>query len=165
MESKTLIQGSIYCSVEPANITTVLGSCVSVCLFDVNTKIGGMNHFLLPKWSEGEDASPRYGDISIDMLIEEMGSLGCLRDNLIAKVFGGADVFNLPGSSIGHDNVSYALDHLKMVGIPVVAGRTGGNSGIRICLHTSTGKVFVRSLGPAFLDRIPSPASSGKKHR
>jgi chemotaxis protein CheD len=139
-----LLPGTLYCAAEPTVVTTVLGSCVSVCLWHPLRRVAGINHFLLPS---GE-RSLRYGDIAIPALVEEMVHLGCHVHTIEAKVFGGATV--LRGEPTSHDvgpkNVELALEHLARLGIPVVAQRTGGRSGLSLRLFTATGEVLVRSV-------------------
>lgn len=142
-----LSPGELHVSGEPAVIVTVLGSCVAVCLWDRLTGAGGMNHFLLPR-SAGSPPSPRYGDVAVDILLEEMAALGCRSANLRAKLFGGAAVlpFGAQSDTVGTQNVGVALSVLQRHGIPVVARRTGGQRGLFVRFHTTAGRVMVREL-------------------
>src|SRR3972149_2320830 len=92
------------------SVTTVLGSCVSVCLWDPASRTGGINHYLLPLWNGDGLRTPKYGNIAIPMLVEKLLQAGCARGNLKAKVFGGASV--LEGSSgllnVGEGNIHFA---------------------------------------------------------
>jgi chemotaxis protein CheD len=139
-----LLPGTLHCAAEPTVVTTVLGSCVSVCLRDPVRRVAGINHFLLPT---GE-RSLRYGDIAIPALVEEMLHFGCHLHSIEAKVFGGAAVLRGEPSAhdIGSKNIEMALKHLAHLGIPVVAQRTGGRSGLSLRLFTATGEVLVRSV-------------------
>ena len=92
-----LYPGDIFVNLSPHSITTVLGSCIAVCMYDYKLKIGGMNHYLLPFWNGEGLASPRYGNIAIPKLIEKLLSLGSERKNLRAKVFGGGMVLSVRG--------------------------------------------------------------------
>lgn len=142
-----LSPGEIQTSREPAVISTVLGSCVAVCLWDKLLGAGGMNHFLLPR-CKGAPPSPRYGDIAVVMLLAEMAALGCRTANLRAKVFGGAAVlpFGAQEDTVGTQNLAVALALLQQHGIPVVAQRTGGQRGLFLRFHTAAGRVMVREL-------------------
>ncbi|HET8995272.1 MAG TPA: chemotaxis protein CheD [Acetobacteraceae bacterium] len=127
-------------------ISTVLGSCVAVCLWDKVLYAGGMNHFLLPL-CKGGPPSPRYGDIAVAMLLENMAALGCRMDNLRAKVFGGAAVLPFGAQeTVGTQNLAIALAVLQQHGVPVVARRTGGQRGLFLRFHTTAGRVMVREL-------------------
>jgi chemotaxis protein CheD len=146
-----LLPGTLHCTAEPTVVTTVLGSCVAVCLWHPVRCVAGINHFLLPS---GEH-SLRYGDIAIPALVEEMRRLGCHVHGIEAKVFGGAAVLRGEPSSndVGPKNIETALEHLAHLGIPVVAQRTGGRSGLSLRLFTTTGEVLVRSVA----ERRPMP--------
>ncbi|HIJ84093.1 MAG TPA: chemotaxis protein CheD, partial [Magnetococcales bacterium] len=87
-----LLPGALFAKDGEYIITTVLGSCISVCLWDRNVKKGGMNHFKLPLWNGDGLPSPKFGNIAIEKLIENLLDIGCQQRNLIAKVFGGAAV-------------------------------------------------------------------------
>ena len=135
---------------EPTVVSTILGSCVAVCLWDTRTRIGGMNHFLLPRC---RNASPelRYGDVACAELLAAMERLGCRRSALHAKLFGGATVlpFGSGRDTVGAQNISVALEMLDRHGIPVLARRTGGQRGLFLRFHTALGRVLVRELASA----------------
>ena len=144
-----LSPGSFCCPAEPAVVTTILGSCVAVCLFDRRLHIGGMNHFLLPRCGSAP-ASPRYGDVAFTRLLAAMGNLGCKPADMRAKVFGGANVlpFDSEADTVGAKNVSIALEVLHQHGIPLLARRTGGQRGLFLRFHTGAGRVLLRELAP-----------------
>ena len=142
-----LTPGTLYCGAEPALVSTVLGSCVAVCLFDRHNRAGGMNHFVLPTNPAGEN-SLRYGDVALERLRERMSRLGCEPPDLRAKVFGGAAVlpFGEAGDTVGTKNIKIAIDWLREHSIPVISRRTGGKNGLLIRFHTRSGKVLVRRI-------------------
>ncbi len=142
-----LLPGRIHCAVRPSLVTTVLGSCVSVCVTDRARGVSGINHFLLPSY-EGGEANPRYGDVAIQRLLTTMRRICGPRARLEAKVFGGAEVLHgmAPGGSVGARNVAAALEQLARLEIPVIAQRTGDRHGLLIKLVTPTGEVFVRPV-------------------
>ncbi len=150
-----LMAGGIFAQGTPHRVTTVLGSCVSVCLWDGMLSIGGINHYMLPFWNGEGLASPRYGNIAIAKLIERMQDLGAERRNLRAKVFGGGIVLNVsnPFMNIGERNVQLAEDLLKNEGIPIVSADTGGHVGRKLIFETSSGTVLVKKL-PRQIDDI-----------
>jgi chemotaxis protein CheD len=145
-----LTPGTLYCSAEPAVVTTVLGSCVAVCLLDRHRRGAGMNHFVLPHRTSAEGGL-RYGDVALDRLGERMLRLGCGIGDLRAKVFGGAAVlpFGEAGDTVGDRNVAVALDWLRGHGIPILARRTGGQTGLLVRFHTGSGRVLVRAVTPS----------------
>lgn len=139
-----------YCVVnKPARITTLLGSCVAVCLWDGWRKVAGMNHFLLPAESESSGSSTRYGDVAIDTLLESMAELGSGQETLQAQIFGGGAVVEhlvSVGSDIGEKNIRLARSQLAKYGIRIVHQDVGGNSSRKIHLNSATGKVTVKMV-------------------
>jgi chemotaxis protein CheD len=144
-----LYPGAIFLSPEPYIITTILGSCVALCLYDPVLRIGGMNHFMLPLWNGQGLASPRYGNIAIKKLIENIESLGSSRANLKAKVFGGAEIIssNISQFMIGDRNIQIARELLHEERIQVVASSVGGKVGRKIIFDTFSGEVRQKYVG------------------
>jgi chemotaxis protein CheD len=138
-----LYPAELYFSKTPYQINTILGSCVSVCLYDPILQIGGMNHFMLPYWNGQGLASPKYGNIAIEKLIDKMISLGCLKSNLKAKIFGGGEVIEtqIVQFHIGLRNIEVARQALEENKIPIVSSSVGGKLGRKIEFLTSTGDV------------------------
>jgi chemotaxis protein CheD len=143
-----LYPSTIFASLQPARVQTILGSCVSVCLYDVRLCIGAMNHFMLPWWNGQGMPSPKYGDVAIRKLIEKMISLGCARENMVAKVFGGADQqsLGLGTYNIGARNVTTAETLLDQERINILTRSTGGGRGRKVLFYTHTNKVLVKFL-------------------
>ncbi len=140
-----LFPGTLYTDRRECLITTVLGSCVSVCLWDKVYGGGGMNHFMLPLWNADGLATPKYGSIAMTRLLERMLGLGCNQGHLVAKVFGGANI-NGSGNEaflIGDRNASLALQTLEEWGIPVLSSDLGGRLGRKVIMNTLTGEVLV----------------------
>jgi chemotaxis protein CheD len=146
--SHYLMPGNIFAHEDEYTVTTVLGSCVSVCLWDPARRLGGINHFMLPLWNGDGLASPRYGNIAITKLIEKMLELGADRNNLRAKVFGGSDVLKVASTfmNIGARNVVLAQDLLRNENIPVISADTGGQNGRKLLYNTRSGIVLVKLL-------------------
>jgi chemotaxis protein CheD len=145
-----LYPGALYCALEPHRVTTVLGSCISLCLWDSNLRIGGINHYLSPFWNGDGLPSPRYGNIAIENLLERMYAMGCGKKNLQAKIFGGASllVFNHPLTNVGERNIQVAREMLDAEGIPIASYDVGGYNGRKIIFDTHTGKVMLKRLRP-----------------
>ena len=127
----------------------MLGSCVSACLFDKVAGVGGMNHFLLPTRPAGGDASPRYGEVSLPQLIDELIALGADPRRLEAKLFGAGAVIAGLSAAIGDSNARFARELLASRGIPVIAERLGGQRPLELHFLTSTGTVLFRELANA----------------
>jgi chemotaxis protein CheD len=143
-----LMPGNIFVHPDEYTVTTVLGSCVSVCLWDSVRQLGGINHFMLPLWNGDGLASPRYGNIAIAKLIEKMLDIGADRGTLKAKIFGGGDVLRVTSAfmNIGARNVVLAQDILRDERIPVISADTGGKNGRKLLFNTRTGVVLVKLL-------------------
>jgi chemotaxis protein CheD len=141
-----ILPGEWECCADPTVLTTLLGSCVTVCLWDIRHGVGGMNHFVLPVHPQCE-VSPRYGDIAMDRLKSGLEAIGASPVSLRAKVFGGADVLPVrAGPSVGAQNLRFAMQFLNDNGIPIVAHRTGGCRGLQIRFFTRTGDVLFRVI-------------------
>ena len=138
-----LYPSTLFASKEPYVVKTILGSCVAICLWDPVTRIGGINHYMLPNWNGNDLASPKYGNIAIDKLLEKMGQLGARRENLKAKIFGGGELIEsgANGTLIGERNIRVARLILEEKKIPVVASSTGGRKGRKILFFTDNGEV------------------------
>lgn len=147
IESHFLYPSALYASTEPTLVSTILGSCVAVCLWDKRLQIGGINHYMLPLWNGQGLATPKYGNIAIDRLIDRLQELGSRRTDLIAKVFGGGEVID-SGTQfrIGPRNVEIAFSRLKELSIPVVAKSVGGKRGRKLEYETATGVVRQRYI-------------------
>lgn len=140
-----LFPGTIFAEAAEYQISTVLGSCVAVCLWDTVVRRGGMNHMMLPLWNGEGLATPKYGNIAMERLLAKVLSIGSRHENLVAKVFGGANVTGtgLETYMIGDRNITIALDMLEEFRIPVVARDIGGQVGRKVIMNTATGVVLV----------------------
>ncbi|HON19156.1 MAG TPA: chemotaxis protein CheD [Salinivirgaceae bacterium] len=143
-----LYPAALFFSKEPHLINTILGSCVAVCLYDTTLKVGGMNHYMLPYWNGQGLASPKYGNIAIEKLVEQMVKSGCSRQNLIAKVFGGGEVIDAGTNmfNIGKRNIEIAETMLRDMGIKIAASDTGGKLGRKVQFNTLTGAVMMKFI-------------------
>ncbi|MEJ2031909.1 MAG: chemotaxis protein CheD [Deltaproteobacteria bacterium] len=129
-------------------INTLLGSCISACMYDPSTRIGGMNHFLLPGELDGRGLSTRYGVNAMEILINEMMKLGANRKRLRAKVFGGANIFlaNHSLMMVGKRNIKFIREFLETESIPIVSERLGGNDGLLVHYLSQTFEVLVKPI-------------------
>ncbi len=155
-ETISILPGEYYASNKNEIIYTVLGSCVSVALFDNKAKIGGMNHFMLPGSDKNElfykTLSGRYGINAMELLINAMLKLGAARFRLSAKVFGGSKVLQTTyqeGFSIAEKNVEFALEFLKIEKIPIISSNTGGEKTRKIVFFSGTGTIYLQKLNKA----------------
>lgn len=155
-----LMAGSVAASREPRVLSTVLGSCVAVCLYDPVARVGGMNHFMLP--GEGAPGAGKYGAPAMRALLDELRRLGAVSARLRAKVFGAANLLDVvgPASTVPELNACFAADFLKAEGIVIESARVGGSRPIQVKFSTHTGRVQVRVLerpqAPEALTRLTS---------
>lgn len=141
-------------SSHPAKLTTLgLGSCIGIALYDVKTKVVGLAHAMLPDSTQARNRKniAKFVDTSISALISEMEKLGGTKENIIAKLAGGAQMFafrqSLDLMRIGHRNVVAAKEILNKLKIPIVSEDTGGNHGRTIVLDSETGILRIKTIG------------------
>ena len=149
-------------SKEPVVICTVLGSCVSVCLFAGNAMGGGLIHYALPRLLKDHVDNPlRYGNYAIEKLIHQTTlTLGIKVRQLQAKIVGGANNISSehPSQHVGSENVKIARELLAKYNIPIVGEDVEGTYGRKILFHVQTGRLQVAFVGPGF--SRPSAASA-----
>jgi chemotaxis protein CheD len=135
--------GDLVVESSPVRMSTVLGSCVSVCLYDCKGRFGGMNHYLVPHGG----VSAIHGDWSTANLIEQMYRLGSTVRTLRGKLFGGGCPLKLANESyaVGMENVAVARRILGEHGIPIVAERVGHGAGVRLFFENWTGVVWLKA--------------------
>jgi chemotaxis protein CheD len=141
-----LYPGTIFVHRQPYLITTVLGSCVSVCLWNQTAQLGGINHYLLPLWNGEGLPTPKYGNVAIAKLVEKVRACSSPDDKLIAKVFGGASMWEKTEGllAVGQRNVEFALETLESLHIPIVSSDLGGNQGRKVIFNSGDGTVLMR---------------------
>ena len=149
-DAAKILPGEYYFTNKDMLIVTVLGSCVSACIRDRVTGLGGMNHFMLP--DGGGDGSPvsasaRYGTYAMEILINDLLKAGARRENLEAKVFGGGAVLKgFTAINVGERNAAFVLNFLKVEKIRVVAEDLNDIHPRKVYFFPRTGKVLVKKL-------------------
>lgn len=150
MEENThyLHPGNLFVHTSPHIVTTILGSCVAVCLWDPINKFGGINHYMLPLWNGEGLPVPRFGNVAIKKLIEKMEQLGSNKKHLKAKVFGGATIHETSSGllNVGSRNIVIAEDILAEERIPIISSDMGGVRGRRLLFNTGTGSAKMRYI-------------------
>ncbi|MBL4644942.1 MAG: hypothetical protein JKY99_00605 [Rhizobiales bacterium] len=128
-----------------AALKTILGSCISACIYDPRANIGGMNHFLLPtQGSNSDSASWRYGCFAMESLINQVLLRGCgKREYLEVKIFGGGNIQSGTGS-IGHDNAAFVESFLSREGLTVVKKNLRGFQARQVLFHPTSGRAFMK---------------------
>lgn len=138
----------------PDAITTLgLGSCIGIAIYDPVTKIGGLAHIMLPDSTKIRNNSniAKFADTGITELVNRMIRAGANKSRMVAKIAGGAKMFEVKGSdvvgSIGQKNALASKQKLKELGIRLIAEDTGLNYGRTVELHCDTGEYYIKSVG------------------
>jgi chemotaxis protein CheD len=154
--SVKILPGEYYASVQDEVITTVLGSCVSACVHDPETGIGGMNHFMLParardggRWGDTlAGRSARYGSDAMEQLVNAVLKAGGARQQLQVKIFGGGCVLARM-TDIGRRNIEFVRQYLEDEGLRLMAEDVGGVQPRQVRFYPHTGRTQVRRIGNA----------------
>jgi chemotaxis protein CheD len=141
-------------AVYPDILTTLgLGSCVGIALYDPVSRVGGLAHIMLPDSTQIKNNSnkAKFADTATVLLVEEMIKLGAVKERIIAKLAGGAQMFAFNNTNelmrIGYRNIAAAHSILEKLGIKIVASDTGENYGRTIELYTEDGKLLIKTIG------------------
>lgn len=142
-----LYPGQLFISGDGAHISTILGSCAAVCLWDGRKRIGGMNHYLFPEGSADSPNPYRYGNLANEALLAQMLEMGCEPRDIQGKIFGGGSAFAAdPDKSLGAQNAKAAEAFLNKSRIRVLLTDVTGKRGRRLIFNTDDGttsfKVF-----------------------
>lgn len=141
--------GELAVNEQPAEITTVLGSCVAVTFYSPRHLVGAICHAMLPRGGEG--GGFRYVDGALRYMLADFEQRGIRRDEILVKVFGGSEMFEGDGgtklSSVGQRNLEEAAGILRTSGLRVTTGDVGGHRGRKLVFHPHTGVVFLKRLG------------------
>ena len=138
----------------PDTLTTLgLGSCIGIALWDPTTKIGGLAHIMLPDSTKIRNNSniAKFADTGIVELVRQMEALGVPRRRMVAKIAGGAKMFEVSGTTsvgnIGEKNAIASKTTLQELGIPILAEDTGLNYGRTVELDCSNGDYIIKAVG------------------
>jgi chemotaxis protein CheD len=149
-----LLPGEFYVSVQDEMVSTVLGSCVSACIFDARRRIGGMNHFMLPEpaggaggddWSFVVGRAARYGNDAMEQLINAILKVGGQRADLAVKIFGGGRVL-AQMTDVGRRNIEFVRRYIATEGLRLAAADVGDVHPRQVQFFPATGRVRVRQL-------------------
>jgi chemotaxis protein CheD len=159
-----ILPGEFYMANENVGIATTLGSCISACIWDVHSGVGGMNHFMLPltekevhevDWGQRGKASDatRYGNFAMEHLINMILKHGGRKVNLRAKVFGGGKVLNNM-SDVGQRNIDFVLKYLQTENIIIENSDLGSIYPRKVFFEPATGRALVKKLNNLHNDTI-----------
>ena len=155
--------GGFYSSRDDIVISTLLGSCISVALYDRAVPVGGLNHFMLPESRDDASAlgaeSSKFGVNAMELLINDILKKGGEKKRLRAKVFGGSTVIALKAEAIINVpkmNIEFVFGFLDVERIPVDSYSVGGALARKIYFFPHDARVLMRYSGSG---------SSGIAHR
>lgn len=144
---------------DPGSIMTIgLGSCIGIALYDKSKRLAGLAHIMLPDSTQFKSSSNpmKFADLAVPMLIEKMEKHGANKRNFIAKIAGGASMFNFTDKSIisdiGKRNSEAVKKALKNEQIPIVAEEIGGDKGRTMIVEAATGKVILKVVGQGIIE-------------
>lgn len=142
--------GELLVSKEAIKISTILGSCVAVCLWDKKKRIGGMNHIILPRTEDDNKASTKYGNVATIILYETLKKRGCLDRDIRTRFFGGASGLSLASkgsiTNVGEKNIEITRKVLKKLNLKVTGEDLGGHTGRKITFDIETGVIQLQYL-------------------
>jgi len=147
-----VLPGEFYVTQQDELISTVLGSCVSACVYDPTRQIGGMNHFMLPEplgdkgsWADTVGRAARYGIDAMEQLINAILKAGGRRGELIVKIFGGGRVL-ASITDVGARNIAFVQRYLAAEGLAVAASDLGDVYPRHVQFFPASGKARVKHL-------------------
>ncbi|MDY0268591.1 chemotaxis protein CheD [Trichloromonas sp.] len=137
--------GELTINEHPAEVATVLGSCVAVTLYSPRYSVGAICHAMLPR-----GGGFKYVDGALRHMLEVFDHLGIPRHEIETKLFGGSDMFpvlNLTkADTVGRQNVAMAQSLLKEEGLVPRVADVGGRQGRKLIFYPHTGEVFLKRL-------------------
>ncbi|HIF53679.1 MAG TPA: chemoreceptor glutamine deamidase CheD [Methylococcaceae bacterium] len=149
-----ILPGEYYVTSSDELVTTVLGSCISACIRDTQSGVGGMNHFMLPettkhKLNEGVESvvgnATRYGNYAMEHLINTILENGGKRKNLEIKLFGGGKIIPTMGD-VGLKNIHFVLEYIDTEALKLISRDLGGTYPRKIIFFPGTGKVMMKKI-------------------
>lgn len=153
-----VLPGEFYVSRQHELVTTVLGSCVSACIYDPRRRLGGMNHFMLPaplgeaagarerdEWSGTVGRAARYGTDAMEQLVNAVLKAGGQRADLEVKVFGGGRVL-AQMTDVGSRNIEFVRHYIATEGLRLAASDLGDVYPRQVQFYPDSGRVRVRQL-------------------
>jgi chemotaxis protein CheD len=146
-----LLPGELIVTTEPMKISTVLGSCVAVCMYDRELKVGGMNHYMMPYFRKEDTLLLKYGDTSLNELLNKMLHAGARKNKIVVRIYGGASVLRIENSTINvaEKNIAVANDFMKKHNLFVNSVEVGGYKGRKVIFDTHAGVIscnFLREI-------------------
>ncbi|OOE36286.1 chemotaxis protein CheD [Salinivibrio kushneri] len=147
--------GDVYVSANDELIATGLGSCIAACIWDPESQVGGMNHFMLPlKCEEAESAwtaepylshAARYGNYAMEILINSLLQQGAVKSRLRVKLFGGGNIMR-QNIAIGRKNIDFVRQYVTNEQLLLVSEDLGQVFPRQVLFDPRTGKAWVKKI-------------------
>ncbi len=148
IQTATVGMGQIVAARKPARLSSVLGSCVGVAIYHPRLGVGGLAHVVLPHANGRSDNPGKFADTAVPALIQELSKLGVPLAGLVAKIAGGACMFQMRGPlQIGDANIEAVRQALAKANIRLAAQHVGGTAGRRIVFDCADGTLRVEIAG------------------
>lgn len=150
-EIAAILPGEFFVSKDPMIVYTVLGSCISACIRDPISGVGGMNHFMLPEPKEHQSGdawggeSTRYGSFAMEQLINEILKRGAMKHRLEVKLFGAGKIYE-GNIDVGERNTAWVLSYLKTEGFQVASKDLGDVWPRKVYYFTESGRVLLKKI-------------------
>ncbi len=161
-EIAAILPGEFFVSQDPMIVYTVLGSCVSACVRDPIAKIGGMNHFMLPKPKDGGSdswgESTRYGSYAMESLINEILQRGGIKSRLEVKLFGAGKIYD-GNIDVGARNAEWVLEFLRTEGLAACKTDLGDVFPRKVYYFTESGRVLLKKI-----ERVKNNTIAEREH-
>ncbi|KJR43621.1 Chemotaxis protein CheD [Candidatus Magnetoovum chiemensis] len=151
--------GELITTKTPLLISTILGSCAAVTMYDRRSGLSAICHGILPKCTDNKCKqcieTGKYLDCAIKKMINEYDKINIKHRNIIVKLFGGAELLKssnqtVKKQSVGSENIETALNILKNYGLTITITDVGGSAGRRLFFNTCTGEVLLRRMNSSF---------------
>jgi len=153
LASVYLQPGELSICEEPTQVITVLGSCVSVTMFNPRSKIGAICHGTLPRCKVKKECHSacaqafKFMDCAIHYMLGRFREYGIANNEIEIKIFGGADTLRSKSSNtIGSQNIKITLDIMGDNKLRVIAADVGDSFGRKVVFLSHTGVVYLKRL-------------------
>jgi chemotaxis protein CheD len=145
--------GDFYFGNHDTRVRTLLGSCVAITLWHPQHLIGGMCHYLLPKYRQISDdpkLDGRYADAALQLFMQEIRNAGTHPSEYMVKMFGGGNQFSgqkgIGNQNIPEKNIETGKNLLLQHGFKLSSYHLGGNGHRNVIFDIWNGHVWVQHV-------------------
>ena len=134
-------------------IRTILGSCVSIVMWNENRLIGGMCHYILPNRNRPvhDKLDGRYAEEAMELFMTKIRATNTRPRDYQVKIFGGGNMFpqyKRQGKCVDVpcQNVIAARALIKRYGLNLVSENLGGAGHRQVIFDIWNGHVWMRRV-------------------